>query len=218
MRTLVLSLFVSIMIMSYSQVVVAGQFFEGEHDLYRIKGRKVTFVDKRIQKRLVKFAIRDFGGAEPEGLCLRAVKKTLRLAKRKKTDFETLPYDTRLGPKKFGGKNPAGYSAEDFRFWAKYNPVSLCQNLGLAKTRKVEEGNILVYRKGRCGFSDEWGHVEILVEEGRWACSDHCRPIREQCAPDLVLAPVKNCDAVEQQVLAEAKRVQFNPYMTANNN
>ena len=202
MKNILLTLVVGI-ILGYSQVVVAEQFFEDDSDLYRIKGSKVTFVDSGIQKKLIRLSLRDFGGSEPQGLCLRAVKKTLRHAHRKTTDYEKLPYDTRTGPKEFGGKNPAGYSAEDFRFWADHNPVSLCKSLKLARTEKVEEGNILVYRKGRCGFSEDWGHVEILVKKDQWACSDHCRYMRERCAPDMVLAPVKNCDAVEAKALAD---------------
>lgn len=96
----------------------------------------------------------------------------------------------------------AGRSSEDFIKWAQNNPISLCQNLKLVNATEDSEiasyeGVIHLYKKSSCGFNRRYGHAEILTNRVKGeACSDHCRTISRPCSPDLILAPVTNCDLI----------------------
>lgn len=101
--------------------------------------------------------------------------------------------------KRLREKSP-GKSAEDFRKWALKNPISMCQELGLAdvtdlKDAYPEPGFVHIYNKGKCGFHKRYGHIEVLTNfEKKVACSDHCRTVNTECQPDVILAPVSSCD------------------------
>ena len=138
------------------------------------------------------------------GRCLawvrKGLSKLLGLHKATPLDLNSLPNDPIKpnSPKRnFSNK---GFSAENFKNWVLNNPTSLCQNLKLANVTEYtelapHEGVIYVYGKGRCGFHRRYGHIEVLTDAKKGeACSDHCRIITQPCSPDIVLAPVTNCE------------------------
>ena len=92
-----------------------------------------------------------------------------------------------------------GRSADNFARWAKDNPKSMCQVLGIQELSlparlHLRPGMILVYNGGTCGFSKRYGHIEIVTDSTRReVCSDHCRIASTRCQPDMVLAPVEAC-------------------------
>lgn len=96
-----------------------------------------------------------------------------------------------------------GRSAEHFTNWAKKNPMTLCVALGLGDGSDISfagkvVGGVHLYRKGRCGFHQQFGHIEILVNaDSGETCSDHCRIPDTSCGPDAILLPVASCDWLE---------------------
>jgi hypothetical protein len=150
-----------------------------------------------------------------KGLCMRWVRIALEKANRearalfasKPTEshaynpynLNNLPKDPDTIRREASVRSP-GASAEAFREWAAQNPVSMCQQLGLANVSGLPEtesqkGFLHVYQKGRCGFHPRYGHIEVFTDaEKGEACSDHCRKVDKSCAPDLILAPVASCN------------------------
>ena len=141
------------------------------------------------------------------GYCLRAVKfslwDTLNDFDRRETesllDLNKMPCDD-----SYSGRClfDAGLSAEKFRNWAKNNPVSLFNELGLADVTavpnlKIQKGFIFVYAKGQYGFHERHGHIEVVTQLSPLiTCSDHCQKRKKRRTPDLILAPIKELPAL----------------------
>lgn len=163
---------------------------ELDHNLAGLMAKKAKVYGKR-------------GGKTGKGMCLKGVRLAIHRAllsagiKHKSWIFmnlNQLPKDEPLNPKNYS----AGQSAENFRQWAKDNPITLCQELGLEQISQgifpLQKGMVLVYQKGTCGYHRKYGHIEIVTEPlSREVCSDFCRAQRIDCVPDLVLIPTKTC-------------------------
>ena len=135
-----------------------------------------------------------------KGRCLRGFRHALsRVMKvRPFFSFHKLPQDHGNPPIMW--RHSPGKSADLFLRWAKENPVSLCRELGLADVtglygKNMQPGQVALYRRGRCGYHKQHGHIEVMVSQNEM-CSDHCRLVsskRKPCQPDMVLAPVSDC-------------------------
>jgi hypothetical protein len=128
-----------------------------------------------------------------QGRCLSGVVLALDATTGSTNNFYNLPVD--LGASQEPKIYTAGGSANEFLRWANENPIALCDALKLSPTQEMRKGFIAVYGKGRCGFSAEFGHIEV-ISEANVGCSDHCRTMKSSCQPDLVLAPMKDCSGV----------------------
>jgi len=152
------------------------------------------------------------------GVCMRWVRKILTYVPKSNgeeapiQDFNQLPYDYQhtmgRGSKAKKGSPLPGRSARDFMRWAEHNPVSLCTTLGLASVSEevetpFQKGFVLAYEPGQCGFSRQWGHIEIVTDSegpsGPEAASDYRRVISAPaCKPSMVLVPVRSCEFLSE--------------------
>lgn len=87
-----------------------------------------------------------------------------------------------------------GYGgAWDFARLGESNPAAMAR-VGFVKSSvspsQAPRGSVLVWRPGQCGYSSEYGHIEIAVGGGR-ACSDFCGPIATGCGAPLVYVPAR---------------------------
>lgn len=83
-------------------------------------------------------------------------------------------------------------AAVDFDNWARANPAELAkrgyqqQNLSLDS---IPRGSIITWRPGQCGYSSQYGHIEITIGGGR-ACSDYCGNVARGCGSPGIFVPV----------------------------
>lgn len=137
------------------------------------------------------------------GNCLKGVRLALFSALRNFTSIDEalmmglhhLPTDSGEDSMSFS----PGRSAHNFFIWAQENPRTLCDLLGLEAVKPFEKlvyqpGMILAYGRGSCGFSNRYGHIEVVTNAFKQeVCSDHCSPLKQDCAPDMVLVPSTSC-------------------------
>lgn len=159
-------------------------------------------MDIDLAQRLAESAENTGNGRNTHGYCLRGVRQALTLALKEGIDdkIATQTEKEREAEALSQRVSSLGRTAFQFKRWAEANPDKLCNELKLADANNFtnssnEDGQVLVYNPGRCGFHRRYGHVEVLVdaEKGR-VCSDHCRTLDTTCKPDLVLVPVTSCD------------------------
>ena len=164
-------------------------------------------IDYKFTKKLAKASKNHGSTLNSKGFCLRGVRTALHKVLKDNFSSESpdhwhaLPADSIAKTRKIRViKNSPGRSAENFKRWARSNPVGMCLSLNLGDITNAGipklEGSIYVYGKGKCGFDPVHGHIEILVDaEENTVCSDHCRTnIDFFCRPDLILVPVRSCD------------------------
>lgn len=83
-------------------------------------------------------------------------------------------------------------AAVNFDDWARANPGELAkrgyqqQNLSIDS---IPRGSIITWRPGQCGYSSQYGHIEITIGGGR-ACSDYCGNIARGCGAPGIFVPV----------------------------
>lgn len=54
----------------------------------------------------------------------------------------------------------------------------------------VPKGSIIGWRRGQCGYSSKYGHIEISVDSSSSrACSDYCGSIKKTCGAPYVFMP-----------------------------
>ena len=144
--------------------------------------------DHELADQLAKESFQYGSKRNSVGSCLRGVRIALTRSMQK---LGMLPDSTRLY---------MGRSAHLFKSWAINNIEQLCSKYKLVpivgdSSRPTFPGLIYVYHRGRCGFSQRYGHVETVVASNpTMVCSDNCRLIKDiACKPDLILAPCKYC-------------------------
>ena len=86
-----------------------------------------------------------------------------------------------------------GVGAYQFGVWAKKNPAGL-KKMGLVSAPNLSlsslpKGAILVWARGQCGFSKQYGHIEVVVDDNSTkACSDFCWSFKKTCGkPDIYI-------------------------------
>jgi hypothetical protein len=54
----------------------------------------------------------------------------------------------------------------------------------------IPKGSIIGWRRGQCGYSAKYGHIEISVDSSSTrACSDYCGTIKKTCGAPYVFMP-----------------------------
>jgi hypothetical protein len=93
----------------------------------------------------------------------------------------------------------AGYQlgAYDFARWMQADPGGRASRAGFVVANDVTLDNlplgaILVWRPGQCGYSAQYGHIEVNVGHGR-ACSDFCGTIARTCGAPMIVLLQKDC-------------------------
>ena len=114
-------------------------------------------------------------GESSQGRCYHYVKDHLRSA-----GFDISPVEGQVGAYEFGE-------------WADGHPDELAQ-MGFQKITpdldQIPKGSILVWAQGQCGYSAEYGHIEIVVDDdSSRACSDFCGHIKKDCGAPGIFAP-----------------------------
>jgi hypothetical protein len=114
-------------------------------------------------------------GESSGGRCYHYVKQHLRDA-----GFDITPVDGQVGAYEFGE-------------WADAHPDELSQ-MGFQKITpdldQIPKGSILVWDRGQCGYSADYGHIEIVVDDdSSKACSDFCGHIKKDCGSPGIYAP-----------------------------
>jgi hypothetical protein len=117
-------------------------------------------------------------GHSSGGKCYHYVKQHLRNA-----GYDIAPVDGQIGAYEFGD-------------WANANPSALAK-MGFEKItpplNKIPKGSVIVWRRGQCGYSAQYGHIEIVVDDNSSrACSDFCGNIKKTCGAPSIFAP-KGC-------------------------
>lgn len=86
-----------------------------------------------------------------------------------------------------------GVGAYQFAVWAKKNPSGL-KKMGLVPRNDLSldalpKGAIMVWKQGQCGFSKQYGHIEVVVDDNSTkACSDFCWSFKKNCGkPDIYI-------------------------------
>jgi hypothetical protein len=115
-------------------------------------------------------------GESSQGRCYHYVKEHLRDA-----GYDISPVDDQVGAYEFGE-------------WGDANPDQL-QAMGFQKITpsldEIPKGSILVWAQGQCGYSAEYGHIEIVIDDdSSRACSDFCGHIKKDCGSPDIFAPV----------------------------
>ena len=164
-------------------------------------------IDYNFSQALAKAANKRGRRWDSKGNCLRAVRfslweilRKLKRRGRKLIDLNKMPCD-HMSPRRCALYN-AGVSAENFRRWAKDNPVSLFSELGLADVTNIpnikpQKGFIFAYAKGKYGFHRKHGHIEVITRtKPLVVCSDHCKVRKRYRKPSLILAPIKELPAL----------------------
>jgi hypothetical protein len=86
--------------------------------------------------------------------------------------------------------------AYEFGDWGRAHPTELA-TMGFQKIapslNQIPKGSILVWHRGQCGYSAQYGHIEIVVDDNSSrACSDFCGKIKKTCGQPDIYAP-KGC-------------------------
>ena len=123
-------------------------------------------------------------GRKSQHKCYHYVKQHLRDA-----GFDIAPIE---------GQVPAAQFAE----WAKSNPSGLAK-MGLKKITPslgaIPKGSILVWKRGQCGYSSQYGHIEVVIDDrSSRACSDFCGNIKKTCGNPDIFAPA-DCGSPAQK-------------------
>jgi hypothetical protein len=91
------------------------------------------------------------------------------------------------------GWTPILPSAIDWGNWANAHPAELAargfrrEELGV---NEVPQGAIIVWQPGQCGYSSQYGHIEIVVDlASSKACSDFCGNVKKSCGDPWVFIP-----------------------------
>ena len=79
--------------------------------------------------------------------------------------------------------------------WSKKQGQELRDRLGYEVSKGISSksapvGSLLLYDRGKCGYSGESGHIEMKTDSLH-ACSDFCHVIRT-CEPSMILTPIVN--------------------------
>jgi hypothetical protein len=117
-----------------------------------------------------------WNGRGSRGLCLAGVNDTLETCGAVSPAFPRLP------------------SAVAFDDWAKRSPGELARR-GFEKQNidinRIPRGSIIAWRPGQCGYHSQYGHIEIVVDDGSSrACSDYCGSIKKSCGAPAIYVPV----------------------------
>jgi hypothetical protein len=60
------------------------------------------------------------------------------------------------------------------------------------RTSDIPKGSIIGWRRGQCGYSSSYGHIEISVDNSSSrACSDFCSTIKKSCGAPRVFMPIE---------------------------
>ena len=60
------------------------------------------------------------------------------------------------------------------------------------RTSDIPKGSIIGWRRGQCGYSSSYGHIEIAVDgSSSRACSDFCSSIKKTCGAPRVFMPIE---------------------------
>lgn len=75
------------------------------------------------------------------------------------------------------------------------NNPSYTQSVGFqqlsGRTTGIPKGSIVGWRRGQCGYSASYGHIEIAVDTtSSRACSDFCGNIKKTCGAPRVFQPI----------------------------
>jgi hypothetical protein len=117
-------------------------------------------------------------GKSSGGRCYHYVKQHLRDA-----GVDLTPVEGQIGAYEFGD-------------WANAHPDGLSK-MGFEKITpsldQIPKGAIVVWPRGQCGYSAQYGHIEIVIDDNSSrACSDFCGHIKKTCGSPQIFAP-KGC-------------------------
>lgn len=117
-----------------------------------------------------------WNGHSSRNLCLAGVGDTLESSGVVSPPFPRLP------------------SAVDFDNWARANPAEMAKR-GFEKqsldVNHIPRGSIITWRPGQCGYSGQYGHIEIVADTASSrACSDFCGSIRKSCGAPGIYVPI----------------------------
>ncbi len=166
-----------------------------------------SLIDYKFSDALAKAARLRGRRWNSKGQCLKAVRfnlweilRKLKRRSRKIIDLNKMSCDHKS--RRLCALFNAGFNAENFRRWAKKNPISLFKELGLADVTnipnlKLQRGFVLAYAKGKYGFHAKHGHIEVVTKtKPLVACSDHCKVRKRSRRPSMILAPITELPAL----------------------
>lgn len=136
----------------------------------------ISTYDAARGNRLADRALALWNGHSSRNLCLAGVGDTLETSGAVSPAFPRLP------------------AAVDFDNWARANPGELARR-GFEKQtpdiNHIPRGSIITWRPGQCGYSAQYGHIEIVADGASTrACSDFCGSIRKSCGAPGIYVPV----------------------------